>query len=897
MNPRSVKFARHLLALFSLLFASAIASAQALPKVLWHSDGWLTTQALGYLAPLRTSFSRDGSRMLIWNNVGFAVYNSSNGALVSYVAFQLHAYGIGISTACISNDGLKVYYQMPGENVAIHDVATQTQTNVEISGVSLTGLTAYTMCLSEDGSTLGFTTQSNGPAGHVNTVYLYDLNGKKLINRFPVQVPGQTAFTRSMSFFGGGKKLALDGPTVYDLSGKQLGSINNVGAPCLVSPDQKILYVYNAGYYEAYGTLSAYNSTTLAPLWSVKTPSYHSAAAASADGKAVFIGAATLGHWGVVGYSSKDGQALPHGYDYPMPTQSGQDAPALVLSPVGTTAATALIGPGTQESQARVVKLDTTSGLGTLAYNLFEGSSKTSQYAVTTASGPMLVSDDWHSLANTNPGTWATTLRSAATGLPALSIPAIAALVSPNAQYYISKSSSFIQVYQVGTDKLLATLYPPTGSYIYYVGWGPKSDQLYVLTSDTAGSKISLLIEAFNGSKFTLTTSIPSSNSKGLTGIAGGFSSDGKRLAMLNMDGKATIQIFDTTNGALTGTIKADVSSRGILRFDSARTSQTGPSLLGIFEVIGGSAPVNEYRVYDISAVPKIVSAMTYPITYYVSGSPYDGTISPDGKYVAMGDLARYAYGDSRRMVSIHLFRGSDGTPLGTWTGMPGGQPHLCFSSDTSVLSYQNISPPDIYSTTGLFTLSLPPSGFVQVLKPAAVFGGTSSVATLTFDRAMPEATPVSLHSSSPSATVLASIVVPAGATSATFTVTTLPVSASTTAQISSSLGSLSATTTLTINPANALTLTVNPTSVKGGVASIGTVTLNAPAGPSGVVVKLTSRNTKVANPKVATITVAAGKTTATFSIATIVPTADTNVIIDAAAPTFAGSATLTVTK
>ncbi len=81
---------------------------------------------------------------------------------------------------------------------------------------------------------------------------------------------------------------------------------------------------------------------------------------------------------------------------------------------------------------------------------------------------------------------------------------------------------------------------------------------------------------------------------------------------------------------------------------------------------------------------------------------------------------------------------------------------------------------------------------------------GASSTGTVTLSSsAPPSGVVVSLQSDTPAATVPASVTVPGGQGSATFTVTTTDVSAATTATISAAAGSVTQTATLTITPAS----------------------------------------------------------------------------------------------
>ena len=89
-------------------------------------------------------------------------------------------------------------------------------------------------------------------------------------------------------------------------------------------------------------------------------------------------------------------------------------------------------------------------------------------------------------------------------------------------------------------------------------------------------------------------------------------------------------------------------------------------------------------------------------------------------------------------------------------------------------------------------------------LSPGTVTGGATSTATVTLSGAAPSAgAPVSLGSSNTAvATVPASVTVPAGATSATFTVTSSPVTAPGSATISAVYEGTTRTAVLTVNPA-----------------------------------------------------------------------------------------------
>ena len=158
-------------------------------------------------------------------------------------------------------------------------------------------------------------------------------------------------------------------------------------------------------------------------------------------------------------------------------------------------------------------------------------------------------------------------------------------------------------------------------------------------------------------------------------------------------------------------------------------------------------------------------------------------------------------------------------------------------------------------------------------LNPTSVVGGNSSTGTVTLTAPAPSGGfVVNLSSSNTSvATVPSSVTVPAGATSANFTVATNSVSSATSVTITAAAGGITRTATLTVNPpASNVTLqslTISPTSVWGGSTATGTVTLSGPAPAGGVVVQLRSSSSRASVPS--SITIPAGATSARFTIQT----------------------------
>jgi hypothetical protein len=195
-----------------------------------------------------------------------------------------------------------------------------------------------------------------------------------------------------------------------------------------------------------------------------------------------------------------------------------------------------------------------------------------------------------------------------------------------------------------------------------------------------------------------------------------------------------------------------------------------------------------------------------------------------------------------------------------------------------------------------------PPGGTTLssvALNPTSVTGGSPSTGTVTLSGPAPSGgAAVSLSSdNTAAATVPAIVTVSYGATSATFAVSTSTVTASTPVTITASYGGGTKTASLTVTPPGSATLSaiaLNPMSVTGGSPSTGTVTLSGPAPTGGAAVSLSSDNTAAATVP-ASVTVAVGASSATFTVSTSSVTASTSATISASYAGVTKTASLTV--
>jgi RHS repeat-associated protein len=171
----------------------------------------------------------------------------------------------------------------------------------------------------------------------------------------------------------------------------------------------------------------------------------------------------------------------------------------------------------------------------------------------------------------------------------------------------------------------------------------------------------------------------------------------------------------------------------------------------------------------------------------------------------------------------------------------------------------------------------------IIAVSPTTLTAGSNSTATVTLSGSAPAGgATITLGVSNPGVVHLpASVTIPAGNTTGTFTITTSEPAANYTAVIHATFFDGTKSTALTVTTPPAVTsVTVNPSTPLGGASATGTVTLDNPATGSGSVVTLSSSDAHAVVP--ASVTVPTGTTSATFAITTTSPDADTSVTISA---------------
>jgi sugar lactone lactonase YvrE len=176
---------------------------------------------------------------------------------------------------------------------------------------------------------------------------------------------------------------------------------------------------------------------------------------------------------------------------------------------------------------------------------------------------------------------------------------------------------------------------------------------------------------------------------------------------------------------------------------------------------------------------------------------------------------------------------------------------------------------------TALATVLVPePKGLL--LSPSLVTGGASSTGTVTISGPAPAGgQPVALSSLDPSvASVPATVVVPEGALSASFTIQTANPSSNRAVLIEAQIDGRAVVAVLTVRPVSVATFALSASSVIGGGSVSASVSLTRPAPAGGTVVEVSYGNAAITGP--ATVALAAGETSKSFTIQTTAVAADT---------------------
>ena len=341
--------------------------------------------------------------------------------------------------------------------------------------------------------------------------------------------------------------------------------------------------------------------------------------------------------------------------------------------------------------------------------------------------------------------------------------------------------------------------------------WNPsfnRSGSKIVFMSDRTGNDGVYVMNADGTNQVRLT------KSSSLAIAQPRFSPDGTKIVFFAIPinvANATWEIY-LMNADGSGQVKLTTSTPGTGGVTGATFTPDGKKIL--FE-----GPFNSQFGVQLCEMNLDGSGLTV-ITTINAGSYSSPSISPDGSKIVLSAngaiLLMNADGTGQKVIYNTGFSGSpvfnlDGTKIAFGTGdgnteqvftmnLDGtGLVQITFGSEISPPSSIEANDPGSWApgTVGL------PILVSLSLSPSMVLPGNPSQGAVSLSKAAPVGGAlVSLTSDSPFATVPASIVVPAGATSASFPISTVSVSSATSAVITAMFDGVSQAATLKIDPA-----------------------------------------------------------------------------------------------
>jgi hypothetical protein len=396
-----------------------------------------------------------------------------------------------------------------------------------------------------------------------------------------------------------------------------------------------------------------------------------------------------------------------------------------------------------------------------------------------------------------------------------------------------------------------------------------------------------VITASFNGSTKTATLSVTplavSSVALSPSTVLGGSANSTGTVTLNGVApaGGATVTLSsDATSAATvpaTVVIAAGASSATFTVTTLVVTSATPALITGSYNGSSQSATlnVNSYSVSSVTLSPATVIGNIANST---------GTVTI-GAPAPSGGLA----------VTLTSGNTSAATVPSSVTVLEGQTTATFLITSKSVTSAKSVVITAASGSSASATLTVNPITVSTVsLNPTSIVGGSGSVTgTVTLNTPAPVGgVTVALSSSnSAAAAVPANVVIAAGQTSNTFTITTSGVSSANSVIISATYQG-SKTATLTVNSSSINSLSISMGSVVGGVGNAtGTVYLSQAAPTGGAVVSLSSSNTGAITVP-ANFTIAAGQTSGTFAITSLLVPSNTTVTLTAS---YNGSKTGTI--
>ena len=403
---------------------------------------------------------------------------------------------------------------------------------------------------------------------------------------------------------------------------------------------------------------------------------------------------------------------------------------------------------------------------------------------------------------------------------------------------------------------------------------------------------ISSLYQGLKSDELTVLPAVPISLTLNPTNVVGGSPLQGT----ITLNGPAATG----TRVTLTSNLASAVELPNTIAFSPGATSATFPIITHpVTEQRGATISASSASVQDASVssgftiLPATLTSLAITPSSVVGSQQVQGLVTLNGPAPPGGTLVTLASSNpTAASVPTSVIIPSGSTIVAfTITTQPVANP----TTVTITASYLGTakSAQIVIQPTGLSSLTF---------NPASVIGGHPSQGTITLNGPAPAGGALvtlekitTLDSDFFSSSSLPrGVLVPAGATSADFTVTTVPINYSDVVTVDATYQNTTIRGRLNILPLQIASFTVNPSNVVGSNQAQGTITLNDPAPTGGAVIWLSS-----SNPAIATVptplTIPAGATSATFTITTNSVTAVTPISLSAMYGNSIQSTTLTV--
>lgn len=347
-------------------------------------------------------------------------------------------------------------------------------------------------------------------------------------------------------------------------------------------------------------------------------------------------------------------------------------------------------------------------------------------------------------------------------------------------------------------------------------------------------------------------------------------SSNGGGGAFVSSDSSTTLTNCTFSGNAVNGNASAGVTGGGGAYVYSSGGSETVKNCIAW----GDAAPTGKEIYFNSDA------ALSVSLTFSDIQGGAASAVASKGSFTYVSNINADPRFVNAAAGDLHLQPLSPCIGKGTLAGAP--------ATDKDGKTRPN--PPSMGAYDVVFALQS------LTLSPASVFGGQSSTGTVTLTRPAPAGgTKVLLASNTGYAIVPSSVTVAAGATSKTFSVASNPVATIKAATISASFSGVTKMASLLIYAPALVSLTLNPTTVKGGqFNSAATVTLTSPAPAGGTVVFVGSNTGYAVVPS--SVTVPAGAKVVVFTVVTKPVSANKGATITATLANVSKSAGLLLT-